>query len=134
MAFKRKCDSCGKSYEAKRSDSKYCSGSCRAAASKRSKPQPDVVADTPLGDAASVGLMASTLMELVKAGRENTASGQAALLLAYRLEHSQLDTGASIASMVKQHGATLAEALKGAAKAATALDELKARRDAKRAG
>ncbi|HEX5347839.1 MAG TPA: hypothetical protein VFW64_12195 [Pseudonocardiaceae bacterium] len=78
--------------------------------------------------------MASTLLELAKAGRENTALGQAALLLAYRLEHSHLDTGASIASMVKQHGATLAEALKGAGKGVNPVDELRARRDAKRAG
>jgi hypothetical protein len=78
--------------------------------------------------------MASTLQELVSAGRESTALGQAALLLAYRIERSQMDTGAGVASLVKQHGATLAEALKGATQAKSGLDELRSRRDAKRAG
>jgi hypothetical protein len=127
----RRCDQCGVEYEAARRTSRYCSSSCRVhayqgapARKSRAKPAGDV----------PTGLMASTLQELVSAGRESTALGQAALLLAYRIERSQMDTGAGVASLVKQHGATLAEALKGATQAKSGLDELRSRRDAKRAG
>lgn len=129
------CVGCGKVFSAKRPNAKTCGDTCR----KRVQRNPNIAAEAPAvtdPDPASeipVGLVASTVSELAKAGRENSALGQAAILLAYRLERSQVDTGSSVAAMVKQHGSTLAEALK-AAESASMIDELKARRDAKRAG
>jgi hypothetical protein len=44
-----------------------------------------------------------------------------------------MDTGSALAALVKQHDATMAEAVKGAQVSASPLDELRRRRDAKRA-
>lgn len=127
----KSCEVCGESFEAKRAAAKFCGDRCRKRAQRRPSTAnadvPDERPDIPFG------LVASTLTELVKAGRENSPAGQAALLLAYRLEHISADTGSSVAAMVKEHRATLAEALKNVEKA-SAVDELKKRRDAKRAG
>jgi len=79
----------------------------------------------PLTDAAT--------RELEAADRLDTVLGQAALVLARRIE-SPMETGASIASMTKQLRETLADALKGAQQVADPLDEIRARRDSKRAG
>jgi DNA-directed RNA polymerase specialized sigma24 family protein len=127
------CAVCGDSFEAKPS-AKYCGDRCR----KRAQRQPDTEKpekpkDRPAEVDFPIGLVASTLTELAKAGRETSPAGQAALLLAYRLERSHADTGSSVAAMVKQHQETLAAALKTAERASV-VDELKKRRDEKRAG
>lgn len=131
----RACAVCGETFSAKRPSAKYCGERCR----KRAQRRPDGVkasagpVETPTPE-IPVGLVASTVAELARAGRETSALGQSAILLAYRLEYGASgDTGSSVAALVKQHNTTLAEALKGAEKA-SAIDELKARRDAKRAG
>jgi hypothetical protein len=72
-----------------------------------------------------------TARELEDAGRLDTVFGQAALVLARRIE-SPMETGSSIASMTKQLRETMVDALKGAAVAADPLDEIRARRDSKR--
>lgn len=78
-----------------------------------------------------VNLVAATVAELAKADRHNSPAGQAAILLAYRLEQSAGDSGASVAAMVKEHRATLEEALKEGEKP-TIVADLRKRRDAKR--
>jgi hypothetical protein len=70
--------------------------------------------------------------ELDAAGRLDSWLGQSALELARRIS-SSLESGASAASMTKQLRETMADALKGAATADDALDELRKRRDSKRA-
>jgi hypothetical protein len=75
----------------------------------------------------------STLAELEAAGRSGTALGQAALLLARRLDGSGRETGASVAALSRQHAAALAAVLAGAKSAPDALDELRTRRERKRA-
>lgn len=126
------CQQCGRTFEAKRTDARTCSVDCRVALSKASR---DANRRAAVEDAESVpvNLTASTLTELAAVGREGTALGQAALLLAYRIDRSQADAPQAVAALVKQHNATLADALRGAGRK-SALDELKARRDAKRAG
>ena len=79
------------------------------------------------------GLGSVTARELEAADRLDTVLGQAALVLARRIE-SPMETGSSIASMTKQLRETLADALKGAQRVADPLDEIRARRDSKRAG
>lgn len=88
--------------------------------------QPDVPDADPDGSCR-----AATLAELVAAGREGSALGQAALVLARRID-ANLDTGSALAGAVKQLEATLVAATKGAQVQRTALDELRSRRDAKR--
>lgn len=81
------------------------------------------------------GLLAATEAKLSAAGRLDSPEGQATLVLAARIQVSvvRADTGASVASMVKQFHASMAEALKGTAAEADPVDELRARRERKRA-
>jgi anti-sigma-K factor RskA len=73
----------------------------------------------------------ATLNELTEAGQVASASGQAALLLARRLDSQLTETGSSVAAMVREHRAALADALKGAKAEVNPLDELRARRERK---
>lgn len=77
--------------------------------------------------------MAATAAKLAKAERVDSPEGQAALILAARIEMSVIsaETGAGLASLVKQYHATMAEALKDAAKGTSPLDELRSRRERK---
>jgi hypothetical protein len=77
---------------------------------------------------------AATRAELDAAGRAGTSEGQKALLLARRLDDGVRDTGMGLAAVMRAHSAALAEAVRGAAVAADPVDELRARRDQKRAG
>src|ERR1044072_6203140 len=105
----RACDVCGKSYEAQRASSRYCSSSCRAR-----KAQGATVREMrpPAESASESGVVAATRRELEAAGRLDSALGQAALVLARRVE-SDRDTGSAAAALVKEWRATKAEALKG---------------------
>jgi hypothetical protein len=80
------------------------------------------------------GVMAATEAELDSVGRLETPLGQAALVLAVRLEASHREPGTALAALVREHRAALAEAMRGARVAADPVDELRARRDRKRAG
>lgn len=73
--------------------------------------------------------MAATEAKLAAAGRLDGPEGQAALILATRIEHAEAETGSAVASLVRQLHETLAEALKDASGAASPLDELRARRE-----
>jgi hypothetical protein len=87
------------------------------------------LAQLPIGGES---LLDATTSELRAAGMETSALGQAALLLARRIEDGQ-DGGAAVASMVKQWQDTMGRATAGVEPAAVPLaDQLKARRDARR--
>jgi hypothetical protein len=77
-------------------------------------------------------LVVATKVELEAAGRLDSVLGQQALRLAQQM--SGFETGGGMAALSRELRATMAEATRGAAVAADPLDELKARRDAKRAG
>lgn len=80
----------------------------------------------------TASLVESTLVELRAAGVESSALGQAALLLARRVV-AEVDSGAAIASLVKQWQDTMSRAVVVAEPAVVPLaDQLKARRDARR--
>ena len=125
------CQVCEETFEAKRATAKYCSGRCRkrnqrgggaAKAKERGAERPSGVGS----------VAAATLIELQEASRLQTPLGQAALALAHRLDMSQMDTGAGVASLAKQLEATLAAATADAEVAADPIDELKAARERKR--
>jgi len=138
--MQRKCATCGKTYQATRPNSKYCKPGCRVRAHRSPKKSPKPV-DLSLPEllaglgSAKTGwpLTDAAARELEAADRLDTVLGQAALVLARRIE-SPMETGASIASMTKQLRETMADALKGAQQVADPLDEIRARRDSKRAG
>lgn len=124
--MQRRCDRCGKSYEAKRPTSKYCSSSCRARQSQSPKP----VADLPT-KRTGTDLHAVTERELTEAGRLDTVLGRQALELAQRITSSQ-ETGSAVASLSKEFRAVMEAAMEGVGIAADPLDELRARRERKR--
>lgn len=139
--MERNCAACGSPYEAKTSRSKYCSERCKRRyhrgaraeepAPQRAKKRAKRSADEP---ATIQSVEAATIMQLAEANRLGTPLGQSALILARRLDASSADTGAGVASLAKQLQATLDAALANADTADDPLDELRARREAKRAG
>jgi hypothetical protein len=126
----RSCDVCDRQYDAKRPSSRFCGATCR----KRNQRSPEPAAAPALFVAPASGLSAATAAELEAAGRLETSLGQAALVLARRVDGGDREPGSALASLVREHRASLAEALRGAQQAASPLDEVKARRDRKLAG
>jgi hypothetical protein len=118
----RPCDVCGVSYEAKRPNSRFCSGTCRKRFSRGVVTLPEVTeretAPVTKGDVhplaslvpsvdLEVGPVETALLsELTEVERAATALGQAALALARRVDIGR-DTGAGLASLVKQLEATV---------------------------
>ena len=73
--------------------------------------------------------MSATRAELAAAGVDGTSSGLAAILLAERIA-SNVDSGSSLAQLVRQHRESVAFAIGDAEPAqADPLDELKSRRE-----
>lgn len=130
--MERPCDVCGVAYEAKRPNSRFCSATCRKRAS-RGVPTEHVADVTPLPPAEpEIGpVEAAALRELQEVGRLETALGRTALTLARKLDVGR-ETGAAMASLAKQLEATLSTATEGVTAVSDPLDELRARRDAKR--
>ncbi len=106
---------------------RFCDATCRKRASRR----PDEAPGTFEPDGG--GLLDALRRELEAAGRLDTALGQQALALAVKLS-SPFDTGSAMAAVSRELRAVREEALRGAEQAADPLDELRLRRDAKRAG
>ena len=137
--MERLCDSCGTPYVAVRAHSRFCSTRCRvAAAAKRARdgeapaPQPAMapVAEPAEGDGP---VTAATRAELRAAGRLDCSAGQKALALAALIDAPPHGTFGSVAGWSKEHGAAMAAALVDVKPAQrSTLDEIKARRDAKR--
>ena len=135
-----RCD-CGNTFTATNPRARFCSSKCRTRASREGRVRGNVRAVTrgglqpigvvPLAPAAELGHVADAARaELEAAGRQDTALGRSALALAARID-TGLDTGSALASAVRGLTETIAAALKGA-EPASSLDELKARRRAKR--
>jgi hypothetical protein len=127
------CDACGLPIASTNPRARYCSTNCRVKASqRRAKGVPELRPAAQVVDArpAAGGLRASVLADLEAAGRDGSPLGLAALALAERID-ARADTAAGLAAAVKQMQSTLAEALRGA-EAGDILDELSARREARR--
>lgn len=129
--MRRKCDSCGKAYEAKTARSKFCSTTCRVRASRGAVVvplnPPSSQQDAGPSKADGAGIAPAVARQLEVAKRLDTPLGQAALTLARRIDESR-DTGAAMASMTRELRATLADALQGVAQEGNRVDDLRARR------
>jgi hypothetical protein len=125
------CASCGKTLKSANPRARYCNSGCRANATRKRAQALPALHTAPEPVEVSHAVAEATLAELSAAGRESTALGTAALALAARIDVGA-DTGSALASAVKQLGATMAEALQGVRGSTSLLDELRARRDAKR--
>lgn len=130
----RNCDVCQTSYGAKRPSSKYCSERCRKRA-QRSPMVAPVVAPAQVvfvtSSTAGGSLVGSTVAELAAVSQLDSSLGQAALLLARRLDEGGMDTGSSVAAMIREHRVTLAEAVASGKVAADPLDQLAAQRQSR---
>ena len=83
--------------------------------------------------APTSGLLGATRAELARAGQLSSHAGQAALLLAERIEFGE-NSGSAIAQMVRQLHDTMSRALADQVAEADPLDELLSRRERRRAG
>lgn len=146
----RPCDVCGVSYEAKRPSSRFCSGTCRKRASRGVVTLPEVTESekgpiaegdrspipvlVPSSDLEAGPVETALLEELAEVERATTALGRAALALARRVDIGR-DTGAGLASLVKQLEATRSAALANVKSERSPLDkrrdDLAARRAAR---
>lgn len=127
------CASCGADFVGQ-STAKYCSDRCRqrgrrghlaVAATDPAAVPPPVLGGHP-------GLVAAVRGELVEAEALGSGLGQTVLVLAGRIESGQ-DTGAGLAALVREMRAVLEEIkTMSAAQSVSRLDEMRARRDAKR--
>lgn len=126
--MQRPCDSCGSGYEARRPNSRFCSPKCR----KRAQRAPAGESPPRVPVALHPMISAATGRELTAAGRLESSLGQAALALARRIDGSAFDSGSSLAALTREWRMTLAAAVEGVPLAASPLDELKAKRDARR--
>ena len=131
--MQRLCASCGRLYEAKRASSRFCGPTCRQRASRASAAGLPARVLTPNDESAPPSeLERVTARELEAVGRLDTAVGQLAMELAYRVA-SPHETGAAVAALARELGATMTSARAGVAPAAAnPLDEIRARRDRKR--
>jgi len=130
--MQRECESCGRSYTGRRTSSRFCGGTCGKRSQRaRAAGIPLRAATSGDREAAPSELEAVTARELEAVGRLESVAGQLALELARRVA-SGYESGAAVASLVKELRATMAAALAGLAPAPDALDELRTRRDRKR--
>lgn len=131
--MQRICEVCGSEYESKRKDSLTCSSTCRSQKRNGAKRADGESLDDSGGRNS---LVKAIRAELDAAGKADTALGQLALSLAASMSGSV--TG--IAALSKELRSVMDAAIgvkpgAGAgAPAADAVDELRARRNAKRAG
>ena len=107
---------------------KYCF-ECRPSRAKTPPPTPVPVAPS-AGDHLSV--IQATRAVLTDTGRLHTPMGAAAMVLAEHIDTGE-QSGSALSSMVKQLSAALAEATANAKTEANPVDELRAKRDQKRA-
>lgn len=115
----RPCDVCGQIYEAKRPTSKFCGSTCRMRASRGHVAGPPVVT---LVTELEVGPVESAALAQLRAvERESTTLGLAAIALAHRVDAGR-DTGAGLASLVKQLEATVKAATADVRDPASPLD------------
>lgn len=87
----------------------------------------------PTAPSSADGLLAATRAELDAAGRAGSHAGQAALLLAERVEFGE-NSGSAVAQMVRQLHDTMTRALADVVAEVDPVDELRSRRERRRAG
>lgn len=127
------CTRCGEQFAAARKDVRYCSKRCRNSASRdRVAGKPDVLPDLPAVMPVVSGNFGAALAELTAAGREDSSAGQAALTIARRMDEGA-ESSAGLAALSRELRAAMAEALSRVESSGDALDDLRARREARRA-
>ena len=136
------CATCSSDFDARSSRARFCSAKCRTQAHyrrtklglpERLEPQskPKRTCKPKLADSPT-GTLGAVIAELTDAGRLDTSAGQAAVALATRIDQGA-ESSSGLAALTREMRAAMAEALANVAQAGDALDELRARREARRA-
>jgi hypothetical protein len=121
---------CGKSFETTSARAKFCSSTCRSRVHRNGSGVIDLPPAQSAAPPAGPALLEATKRELEAAGVAETALGQQAIELARRMSDPRA-MGLSVAPISKELRSIMADVLK-AAPQASKLDELRAKRDAKR--
>src|SRR5689334_2757501 len=124
------CRSCGNGFEATNPRAKFCGSTCRSRAHRNGEVVPLQQPPEPSSPSEEPPLLVATRRELEKAGVADTALGQQAIELARRMSHPKA-MALSVAPISKELRSVMLEAMKEAPRQ-SALDELRAKRDAKR--
>ena len=148
--YHKTCLECGREYVAKRPGGKFCRPACRFAwhgAGKTEahlgtvdedkkvvplRPVPELPTATELAQPREDDgpVLKASRAELDRHGLTNTSAGQVVLVVAWRLDHSHMETGSGLASLVKAHQSAMDKAMTGVAKVESG-DALDAMRDLK---
>lgn len=114
------CEQCGEEFQAKRSDAKTCSATCRTRA-KRSAPE-----------SASTGIVAATELELKRLAALDTFDGQHLMTLATRMASGK-ETGAAVASLSRELSRVMQVVRATSTHTEDEVEKARRRRDEKRA-
>jgi hypothetical protein len=139
--MERDCDRCGQPFAPASKRARFCSVKCRTQATRaRATGQPESIAKPkrarkPKAQAEDfpAGTLGAVIAELTAAGRLQTSAGQAAVALASRID-AGAESSSGLAALTREMRAAMAEATANVAQAGDALDELRAKREARRAG
>jgi hypothetical protein len=134
------CATCSTDFNARSSRARFCSAKCRTAAhyrrtklgipeTRETKPK----ARKPKPVDSPTGTLGAVIAELTAAGRLQTSAGQAAIVLARRIDDGA-ESSSGLAALTREMSARMAEATANVVQAGDALDELRAKREARRAG
>lgn len=126
------CPVCGREFEGN-TRARFCGPTCRAKSHKAKAAGVVLPLPTPAATADVHPLLRATMDNLAAADRLDTPLGLAAVELAYRMSQP-LQTGSSVAALVREYRVTLSEALKGAGDRTDAVDEFTRRLRAKTGG
>lgn len=135
------CARCASEFDARSKRARFCSPKCRLEAHQaRSKGEPELAPVAakpkrkPRKKAEPIGgTLAAVTAELSAVGRLESSAGQAAVALARRIDEGA-ESSSGLAALTREMRAAMAEALARVEATGDALDELRARREARRAG
>lgn len=130
----RTCLACGEPLQGTRRR-KYCNDACKKRYHRGARAAKETQDDGPKQPAGE-GIQsteAATMLALAEAGKLGTPGGQAALVLARRIDQSYRDTGSGLASMVKRLQETVETLTSDVVEDNDPLDELTRRRAEKQA-
>lgn len=136
------CARCAQTFSTSSRRARFCSPKCRTQATRaRAKGEAETLAvpakpkrtRKPKAEAVPTGALGAVVAELQAAGRLDSSAGQAAVALARRIDDGA-ESSAGLAALTREMRAAMAEALSRAEATGDALDELRARREARRAG
>ena len=135
------CARCAQPFSTSSKRARFCSVKCRTQATRaRAQGQPEALPAAkpkrtrkPKPTDSPTGTLGAVVAELTEAGRLQTSAGQAAVALARRIDDGA-ESSSGLAALTREMRAAMAEATANVAQAGDALDELRAKREARRAG